>query len=104
VGNPSQKASGLHSTKAEVMEELLKDPKCPPVIRDIVEWRSNEKLMIFLLEVKQLLPASRPFPCTQLSQSGTPVLRLQTQFLQTQSDTGRIASDGPNVLVRTRAS
>ena len=92
--------TGVASTKAEVLEELLKDPTCPLVARHILEYRSNDKHIDFLQGVLQRVKLSRPFPASQLSQRGAPLLRAQCSIQQTRADTGRLSTDFPNVQAR----
>ena len=97
-----RKFNGLPQTTAEVMTELLAQPDCPPVVRHIMDWRSLEKYVGFLLDIKARLPLVRPFPASQVSQAGCRVMRLEVNFMQTRIETGRIGTDEPNLQVRRR--
>jgi DNA polymerase I-like protein with 3'-5' exonuclease and polymerase domains len=91
--------AGEPSTSCDVLDDLLLQPGCPNIVRYIVDYRSNEKLIEFLEDIKSRLPRAWPFPATQMSQSGGPLLRMACNVQQTVTDTGRLAMDEPNLQV-----
>ena len=77
----------------------MKQPSCPAVVGHIVEYRSNERLVAFLEDIKSRIPGSRLFPASQVSQTGGRLLRLSTNVQHTVAGSGRLVMDEPNLQV-----
>ena len=94
-----QQQNGGASTKKEVLQELLKQPSCPVVVRHILEYRSNATIVNFLEDIKSRMSTARPFPSSQVSQTGGVLLRISGRVQQTVASTGRLSMDEPNLQV-----
>jgi DNA polymerase family A len=88
-------AKGKPSTSKEVLEEMMRLPGCPAVVRWIRDHRGNETFLDFLDDVERRLSHARPFPADCRSQSGGRLLRICPQVMTTNTETGRLAMDKP---------
>jgi DNA polymerase I-like protein with 3'-5' exonuclease and polymerase domains len=88
---------GAVSTCKGNLQMMMLCAGCPEVVRWIRDFRGHAKLIEFLTDIEKRTRVARPYRSDLLSQSGRRLLRCCPQIMTTNTNTGRLSMDKPNL-------